>query len=66
MITKKQAWTNGYRAQTKGAKVFDNPETGRNRCAWYDGFAASERETFVVAGVSESTSLLTYTSGSRI
>ena len=47
-MTPKQAWTEGYRAQTKGAKVFDNPETGRNRCQWYEGYATAERETFIL------------------
>lgn len=49
-MTRKEAWTAGYKAQTKGAKVFDNPETGANRVQWFNGYAASERETFVAVG----------------
>lgn len=52
-MTPKQAWTEGYRAQTNGAKVFDNPETGRCRVRWFDGYATAERETFVLKGISK-------------
>ena len=47
----KQHWTEGYRAQTQGKRMSDNPLLGRARAQWFEGYATAERETFVPIGV---------------